>query len=577
MTRTFVFITLHSLKNRVLGQLRRLKQPRYLVSSIAGLAYLWFISFRHLFQGGAIGARRAAVMSGGGIDIVSVVFLVLMILAWALPGDTGGLEFSEAEIQFLFPAPISRRQLLLYKIIRMQVPTLFSSAIMAFIGFRRANFLGFWLAFGVLSVYFVMTAMGRARLRLAGIGFLARVAAVVIILVALSWFLTTQIDWTALGASLKALGPNNPTAKMRTVNAQFQKPAIAIVLLIPHILASAAFPASLPQLAISILGVLALGTVFFLIAARLNVSFEEASVVASQAKLARSERRRERGAGTFVAFKRIPPLFRLDTRRGPEMAIFWKNLIAGLRVSSAWMLLMAVPFVVLGVSALVSGHRFLSPATATLALFLSAFVPLIAPDIVRHDLRCDLVRIDLLKSYPISGERLVAAEIAAPLMIIASIEVLLLTFSAVILNLAGATSKLLAFFASPSFIVVALMFAIPICGAQLLIRNGVAVLFPAWALRSKEDVRGFVATGQRLIVLAGNLLLLVVLLVPAAIVFLPAYWAAHHFFSGSPLALAVATAPSAALLVFEIYWGVHLIGEQFDNLDGTNDFERAVS
>jgi hypothetical protein len=99
-------------------------------------------------------------------------------------------------------------------------------------------------------------------------------------------------------------------------------------------------------------------------------------------------------------------------------------------------------------------------------------------------------------------------------------------------------------------------------------------MFPAWALRSKEDVRGFAATGQRLIVLVSNLLILVVLLVPAAIAFLPAFWVAHHFFRGSPLALAAATAPSAAVLIFEIYWGIHLVGEQFDRLDGTTDFER---
>ena len=51
--------------------------------------------------------------------------LALMILAWALPSDSGGLQFSEAEIAFLFPAPLRRRDLLLYKIIRAQPQALF--------------------------------------------------------------------------------------------------------------------------------------------------------------------------------------------------------------------------------------------------------------------------------------------------------------------------------------------------------------------------------------------------------------------------------------------------------------------
>ena len=499
----------------------------------------------------------------------------MLILAWALPKQSAGLAFSEAEIQFLFPAPITRRQLLLYKVIRMQVPGAFSSAVLAIMGFRRANFLGFWLAFGVLSVYFVMTAMGRARLRLAGIGFLTRLIGVVLIFAGLSWFFTTQIDGAALAATLKALG-SNPNGKVQAVAAQFHKPWIAAILFFPHILASAAFPVGLPQLAIYAVGTVALGTMFFLIAARLNVSFEEASVAQSQVRLERLERMRGRRSGTAVTFKRMPPLFRLDTRRGPELAIFWKNLIAAMRVSSAWVLIIASPFLIIAVNTLVGGQRFLSATTATIALLMSAVVPMFGPDLFRHDLRFDLLQIDLLKSYPISGQRLIAAEIAAPLMIIATIELILLTFAAVILNLAGPT-KALAFFASPNFIVVGLMFALPVCAAQLLIRNGVAVMFPAWALRSKEDVKGFAATGQRLIVLVGNLLILGVVLVPAAIAFLPAFWAAHHFFSGSSLALAVATAPSAAVLIFEIYWGMHLIGEQFDRLDGTTDFERVTS
>jgi hypothetical protein len=180
--------------------------------------------------------------------------------------------------------------------------------------------------------------------------------------------------------------------------------------------------------------------------------------------------------------------------------------------------------------------------------------------------------VELLKSFPISGERLVAAEMAAPLMIVAAIELILLTFSAIVLNLAGPIRSL-RFFATPNFIVVAMLFAIPICAAQLLIRNAMAVLFPAWAVRSKEDVRGFVATGQRLVVLLGNLLVLAIMLVPAALLFIPAFWIAHHFFGGSATVLALATIPSAAVLIFEIYLGIQLVGAQFDKLDASNEVQ----
>jgi len=570
--RIFAFITLRSLKNRLMSRLRRLKEPRYLVSAIAGLAYLWFMSFRYIVRGAAVG-NRSIVMAGIGIDMASVVILVLMIGAWALPGDKGGLEFSEAEIQFLFPAPISRRQLLLYKIIRMQVPVLISSAIIALINFRRSNFLGFWLAFAVLSIYFLMTALGRARLRVAGIGFIPRLVAVVIVLAALSWFFTVQFESSGLSAALRDMRPSDAAGAISKVDAPFHRYAPAMLLFIPRLFAVAAFPAGFAQLLAHGAGVIALGTLFFFVATRLNVSFEEASIAASQTRMERSQRLRDRRAGRWVAFKRMPAPFTLQPRFGPAVAIFWKNLTAALRISAAWILLIATPFVVLAAKSIASTQPFFSAGTATLALFMCAVIPLIAPDIFRQDLRFDLTHIELLKSYPISGERLVAAEMAAPLLIVAALELVLLTLTAVVLNLAG-PMRSLSFFASPNFIVVALLFAIPICGAQLLIRNAVAVFFPAWAVRSKEDVRGFVATGQRLLVLAGNLIVLAVLLLPAAILFLPAQWMAHRYFGGSSLVLALATTPSAALLIFEIYFGIQLVGAQFDRLDAANDFDK---
>ena len=64
-----------------------------------------------------------------------------MITAWALPADSGGLEFSETEIAFLFPAPLRRRDILLYKILRAQPQALFSALIMTMLGWWRNGLL----------------------------------------------------------------------------------------------------------------------------------------------------------------------------------------------------------------------------------------------------------------------------------------------------------------------------------------------------------------------------------------------------------------------------------------------------
>jgi len=203
---------------------------------------------------------------------------------------------------------------------------------------------------------------------------------------------------------------------------------------------------------------------------------------------------------------------------------------------------------------------------------MAALFPLLGTVWFAQDLRLDLPRMEVLKSYPISGERLVAAEMAAPLLAISLIELLLLGFASIVLHVFRG-SEALAALASPQLVVVAFLFAVPICATQLVIRNAVPVLLPGWAFRPKDEPRGFMMMGQRLMMMAGNLIVLAFALIPAALLFLPALWVAEHFFAGSPLVLAVATVPSVALLVGEVWLGVRFLGSQFDRLDVTNELD----
>ncbi|MGH9421394.1 MAG: hypothetical protein ACRD3J_15555, partial [Thermoanaerobaculia bacterium] len=204
-------------------------------------------------------------------------------------------------------------------------------------------------------------------------------------------------------------------------------------------------------------------------------------------------------------------------------------------------------------------------------LVLAGGFPLISPTIFANDLRLDMSRIEVLKSYPIAGERLVAAEIAAPLLVISILEMLFATTASVLIGISGDVSKVASIVATPQFIVTVLLLTIPVCAVQLLIRNAMPVLFPAWAMRSKDEPRGFVMTGQRLVIMAGNLLVLAVALIPAAIVFLPSLWIAYRFFAGNPAFVAVATMPAVGVLVAEVWIGVKALGAQFEVIDVSNE------
>ncbi|MEO8037014.1 MAG: hypothetical protein ABI837_21485, partial [Acidobacteriota bacterium] len=321
---------------------------------------------------------------------------------------------------------------------------------------------------------------------------------------------------------------------------------------------------------------LILGYCSFLLASRLNVSFEEASISVSQKRAQRRLQQSSRRRTGWIAFKRMPPPFRLGSRGPAEVAIIWKNLTAAMRISSAWLLFIGTITGILLFQTFSSKSPLMHVSSAVAMLCFCAFFPFIGTAMFQQDLRLDLPRIELLKGYPLSGERLVAAEIAAPLIIVSIVELLLLTASAVMLQLGGVEStRWLRLLANPEFITLAILFATPICAAQLLIRNTAAIMLPAWASRSKEDPRGIVMTGQRLLMLIGNLILLTVVLLPSALVLGAGLWISHRYFGGNPVALALASAPAIALLVAEVYFGIKVLGAQFERIDVSNELDPA--
>src|SRR5207245_3010143 len=62
------------------------------------------------------------------LELVGALALFLMVLsAWVFPHERAALLFSEAEIAFLFPAPVTRRTLIHFKLLRSQIAILFTT------------------------------------------------------------------------------------------------------------------------------------------------------------------------------------------------------------------------------------------------------------------------------------------------------------------------------------------------------------------------------------------------------------------------------------------------------------------
>ena len=563
MIRTFVEFTWRATRNRLALQLRRLRDPRYLVGALGGIAYLWLVFFRN-----TRGPRAKFVASGDlFVDIVSLVVLAIIILAWALPADSGGLQFSEAEITFLFAAPIKRRDLLLYKILRAQ-PRAVGSAVAFFIfGWRRGFLIGTYAALSVLGIYFTFVALARARLKLMHVGFIAR-------LLIVSAVLTVLASYGVAEFKRHPLPPRWTPQTTQIFVAAFHAGTAGAVLFVPRLFATAASPPTLAQLPAAVAGVLAIGAVFFILAARMNISFEEASIVHSARRAARMERLRARQSGKMqVAYRRLGSPFKLGETGWPEVAIVWKNVIALVRTAfGIAVLLLLLAALLLGI-ALYQHDEGTYRVLGGLFLFMASFLPLMGPQLFANDLRLDLGRSEILKSYPLVGERLVAAEMAAPLCVIAALEIVFAACGSLLLHLSGATERYAQFAGTPEFIIAVLVLTLPVCAMLLVIRNAVPLYFPAWSLRAPDDVRSFVTVGQRFVVLFANVFALVVALVPAAVVFLPTAWIAFKFLSGSAIAVPVATVPAAMVICFEVWLGVKMLGRRFDEMDVSNEMD----
>ena len=102
--------------------------------------------------------------------IGSMVLLIMVLLAWMMPHARAALHFTEAEVAFLFPAPISRRALLHFKLLKSQSVIFLSAVFMTFIGrsWGSGSFLirmfGWWVVFATLNLHLLGSSFAVTKL-----------------------------------------------------------------------------------------------------------------------------------------------------------------------------------------------------------------------------------------------------------------------------------------------------------------------------------------------------------------------------------------------------------------------------
>src|SRR6266853_6586770 len=177
MLSALFYLQFHSVKNRLVARLKRLKQPKYLLGGIVGATYFYFYFFRHLFR--MPGSRPAAASATQTQNLLlyeslgALVLFIIVLLAWIVPHQRAALAFTEAEVAFLFPAPISRRGLIHFKLLRSQMAILFTTVLLTLVtnrfGGRYWAAIGWWLILSTLNLHFLGSSFARTLLLERGI------------------------------------------------------------------------------------------------------------------------------------------------------------------------------------------------------------------------------------------------------------------------------------------------------------------------------------------------------------------------------------------------------------------------
>jgi ABC-2 type transport system permease protein len=572
MLNALFYLQWHSFRNRLTSRVRRLKQPKYLIGAVVGFAYFYFYFFRFLiFPSGWRAAgnlalspeHRLVLESLGALALVVVVFV-----AWLIPHERAALTFTEAEVAFLFPAPISRRGLIHFKLVRSQLRILFTTLILLLLGSRGHSVwirgIGWWLIFSTLHLHLLGSSFARTLLLDRGISNWRRRGLVLGLAFALAAGMLLWARGTLPG--LEAADLSDPNALMDYARRLLMAGPLAYVLY-PFRLLTRVLLAPDAAAFLRVIGpaILLLGLHYAWVVGS-NTAFEEASVEASQklaVRLAAVRAGKWHAAAPVVKGRR--PLFRLGATGPPAIGLLWKNLIsAGHAFTWRLWIILTVLAVCLYVALGNGVHRGqLLPGVAMAGGMLLAWSLLLGPQVARQDLRQDLPLLDMLKVYPLRGWQVVLGELLAPVVILTAAQWLVLVLATgLVLGAHGLSDGPL-----PPAIAVGAAMLLPVIDLLLLLIPNVAVLlFPSWIQTGRDAPRGVEATGQRLILFLGQFIVFLVAMSPATAVFLLVFFLVKLVL-GPAAAVPLASLAAAAMLAAEGALGVWLAGRLFERLD----------
>jgi ABC-2 type transport system permease protein len=569
VTRHFVFYVARSTRNRLVRQARRLRTPRYAIAVLAGLAYFFFIfgGWTRPSPGEqAIGAQYLAAAR-----TIGPLFLGILAAWWWLwGGHRHGLVLTPAETHLLVPAPLRRRDIVRFKVLNAQLP-IFFSALLATLLTRATvlpwplRLLSLWVLFATLHQHQVAASLvnaaaeqqGRAGLRRQRVPLILFGTALLVVAVAL------------LRAGLEIRAAFSPRFAVERLAAVMAEPAPHVVLTPFRLLLEPLVATTPAEWALAFIFALVVLAAHYAWLQRTDAAFEEAAA-AQGAVVAERQAAVRRGGAARLWLARSGrgapsrPLLPLAPSGPAAWAVLWKNLLYLQRIVRPTTVVIAlVGLLVLagpGIAASGSPDQALRRAGIIL-LLLGGMVLVVGPLAIRNDLRLDLGYMDALRTWPLRGRDLVAAEVGAAALIVAGLHLPLVVAGIAALTLAGSISVLTGL----AGVLLALLLLPPLIALAVTIQNAIALLYPGWVRLGGHGSGGMEAIGQNLLTLIGTLLLLVVTAIPPLIV--GGVVAAPLVLLAPPIAIPAGVIAAAATTAAEVWLLVRWLGRLFDRTD----------
>jgi hypothetical protein len=456
-----------------------------------------------------------------------------------------------------------------YRILSSQFRLVFTAIIFTLV-FRRGitltHAVGWWVILATLNLHFTASSFVTTRLLNRTLTppprrnlILVVAGLVVIALVAWGWF-------TIAPPGVNDLRSGGTLASYLAV--QLDRGPLPWLLAIPRLTIAPYFAADAHAFLVTIGPALVVLGIHYFWVLHSEVSFEEASITRAEKRAARVRAIQQgdwRNQGHTLKPQRPP--FNLASTGRPEVAFLWKNLLAT-SVLFRPVSLLVITVVVFAAGSWLGHRPDLSAARSVVAGLGTAFFTMLllfGPQMARQDLRTDLKNADILKTYPLRGWQIVFGQLLTPIFVLSAVNWLALL--AVALIVPGMNFESQDPHVRTALLLGAAVLVPPFVAIQLLVPNAAAVIFPAWVQTvSNRGEHGLDVMGQRIIFMAGQLLVTALALVPAVIVggvlYLLVNWLA-----GFTLAFLVSVIALFAVLSAEVWAGVRLLGDRFEEFD----------